>query len=944
MEGMEDACDQQQTEQNAGAVAALHSRLAHKQAMRCLLDKERSGTIASLEPAPDKGHVVMPKLAAPSAAALQQHAYKMEHSSSVRSAAAGHAKSTASHLHASAQDKAATVHLLQSRAHQVQSMPGMAGAKVKGLKALDLSGIGSMREVLGEASASHTHAHLRVCHTVREAVPATSTSKDVLRKHVVRTPPLISTASTRRSLGEGGGGGDGARVNHAGPQARMTLLDSHRRLGIRMQIDSVEEAQRHGDNAGMTVTAASCNSQGGGRAAGGDARVPLVQWSAAQLLAEQRVQWKDSLPLVSGEGSRDEEVYARDEIVRSTTRAPSTQRRMDGKYAKESCAFLVSQRDEMELQRALAASAPASSSAMHAAYCQTYSDPTSPLGSKGARDMAAMGSSSLATESRRGASVQAAMTERERERDERRHLTATLTSLASREGAAGNTAQPVAAHVLTRARATAASNTKTYISKTGNPAARPSRLLDPKKQFQLLVSSRAAASAATAAQKARGSLAPDASQGIAQDATDVLQGSPGGPIAAASALGRSTVQVVAAEKADPATLSKRFAAWGAAGIRPRYVWAVASAAMSRGGSHRQNGDSGEQGDAEAGREGHMSSGTLRDATRHVMKRDIHRAYLQGAAGWGAGGEGDMSVTYDEMKMWAQGVVVNLSDIQVEGMWREAMDAVAQAPFQAHITSSFHTPAGDRLSLDRMSALTEALVLQEWGSWAAAKVAVALEYGLSGCSLHYRLRTLRALFSSGDGGRCEEARDGCGGDSKCDVHAAAGHAQPGGASMKGVDVTRARKGQAHNSEGTPEVYPCAHPPPPVHLTLIEPSHQLQSPNASTSSRLPADSPRKLAARRAQLLKRTSELAAEKIGLEEELIGAKRTLETSGMLQRELRVELERVVRQKDACDRMVLEQSRAAGAEQQTMVRLRLLRVSFFFACCCLARLFSCSIM
>ena len=122
-----------------------------------------------------------------------------------------------------------------------------------------------------------------------------------------------------------------------------------------------------------------------------------------------------------------------------------------------------------------------------------------------------------------------------------------------------------------------------------------------------------------------------------------------------------------------------------------------------------------------------------------MRNDIHRAYLQAPmSGGGNGGrdhaDGDVSVTYDELKFWAQGLVINISDIQVADLWREALDAVRQNPFQAHITSSFHEPSGDRLTLDHMSSLAEVLVRQEWGSWSAAKVAVALECGLAGCGL------------------------------------------------------------------------------------------------------------------------------------------------------------------------------------------------------------------
>jgi hypothetical protein len=84
--------------------------------------------------------------------------------------------------------------------------------------------------------------------------------------------------------------------------------------------------------------------------------VPLVPWSDAQRLAEQRMHWKQSLlPMLSGEGSRNEQVYARDEsideILRSTTRAVSIQRQTDDIYAQGARAFMLTQRDEMDLQR-----------------------------------------------------------------------------------------------------------------------------------------------------------------------------------------------------------------------------------------------------------------------------------------------------------------------------------------------------------------------------------------------------------------------------------------------------------------------------------------------------------------------------------------------------------------------------------------------------------------
>jgi len=184
-------------------------------------------------------------------------------------------------------------------------------------------------------------------------------------------------------------------MKQAGPRARMTLFESHRRLGIRVREDG------KGDGGG---------GGGGGEGGGGcastipsplfsstattweraeegrwqthcveDARVPLVSRSDAQRLAEERMHWKHSLPpMLSGEGSRDEQVYARDQgmdeiqrstdihsvtssyIVshhqRSTTRAVSIERKRDDIYAQGARAFLLTQRDEMDLQRVAATS------------------------------------------------------------------------------------------------------------------------------------------------------------------------------------------------------------------------------------------------------------------------------------------------------------------------------------------------------------------------------------------------------------------------------------------------------------------------------------------------------------------------------------------------------------------------------------------------------------
>ena len=155
--------------------------------------------------------------------------------------------------------------------------------------------------------------------------------------------------------------------------------------------------------------------------------------------------------------------------------------------------------------------------------------------------------------------------------------------------------------------------------------------------------------------------------------------------------------------------------------------------------------------------------------------------------------------------------------------------------------------------------------------------------LAGCSLSYRVKTLRSLLSSGDAGTAQ--------------------AHKGRARIAQPDITRGHTG------GASEVYPCAPPPPPVHLTRVETSNKSQSLQAP-GSRAPADSPQKLAARRTQLLKRVAELNAEKSGLEAEVASAKHGLQTTGMLQRELRVELERTVRQSHECDCMVLDLTRA----------------------------------
>jgi hypothetical protein len=86
LQGMDNTCSQQQLEQKAAAAAALSSQLSFKQTLRRQLEEERNNVIATLEPSPNKGHIPMPKLAVPSPAALQNHAYNMQESSRVRNA------------------------------------------------------------------------------------------------------------------------------------------------------------------------------------------------------------------------------------------------------------------------------------------------------------------------------------------------------------------------------------------------------------------------------------------------------------------------------------------------------------------------------------------------------------------------------------------------------------------------------------------------------------------------------------------------------------------------------------------------------------------------------------------------------------------------------------------------------------------------------------------
>jgi hypothetical protein len=81
---------------------------------------------------------------------------------------------------------------------------------------------------------------------------------------------------------------------------------------------------------------------------------------------------------------------------------------------------------------------------------------------------------------------------------------------------------------------------------------------------------------------------------VSQQSATVTTGSKGGVVA----------------KADAATLSKSFAAWGGTGIRARFVWAVACAAMSHAGGGGGGGGGGIGGDVSKGSEsGSEGAGT-----------------------------------------------------------------------------------------------------------------------------------------------------------------------------------------------------------------------------------------------------------------------------------------------------------------------------------------------
>ena len=116
-------------------------------------------------------------------------------------------------------------------------------------------------------------------------------------------------------------------MKQAGPRARMTLFESHWRLGIRVREEGKGDGGGGGGGGGGRSAStppsplSSSTATTWERAEEGrwqthcveDASVPLVSWSDAQRLAEERMHWKHSLPpMLSGEGSRDEQVYARD--------------------------------------------------------------------------------------------------------------------------------------------------------------------------------------------------------------------------------------------------------------------------------------------------------------------------------------------------------------------------------------------------------------------------------------------------------------------------------------------------------------------------------------------------------------------------------------------------------------------------------------------------------
>jgi hypothetical protein len=104
---------------------------------------------------------------------------------------------------------------------------------------------------------------------------------------------------------------------------------------------------------------------------------------------------------------------------------------------------------------------------------------------------------------------------------------------------------------------------------------------------------------------------------VSQPSATVTTGSKGGVVA----------------KADAATLSKSFAAWGGTGIRAHFVWAVACAAMSHaggggggggiGGDVSKGSESCSEGAGTQGAEGVDTGELAPEARMHVMA--LHRS-------------------------------------------------------------------------------------------------------------------------------------------------------------------------------------------------------------------------------------------------------------------------------------------------------------------------------
>ena len=153
-------------------------------------------------------------------------------------------------------------------------------------------------------------------------------------------------------------------------------------------------------------------------------------------------------------------------------------------------------------------------------------------------------------------------------------------------------------------------------------------------------------------------------------------------------------------------------------------------------------------------------GSLHDAVDHIVNEDLSRG--------GLGGRRSV-LLYDDLKLWAQGVLVNISDLDVEHMWREALQMEAACPFPTHssIRDQSNDKAVSRLGVSEITALVGALVRQEWGgwgelelslaeAWGVAKVAVVLWHSqLPFYSKRSRLRFLAELLRS----RCVTGSDG-----------------------------------------------------------------------------------------------------------------------------------------------------------------------------------------